>query len=386
MERVRLMDAPEDFTRLGVSPDGVEPWEDQRRDTDEAGHWEWWYFDAILDDGTTVVVQFFTKAGQAAYEKQGDSPHVSVTVTAPDGTRTEQRVTFKPEKATYGTGSCDVRIGPHRFAGDLKRYDVHVDPIDGLAADLHLTSTSTPYRPGTAYFGFGDHDEHYYTWLCVVPRGEITGTITVDGQSRKVHGRGYHDHQWGSINYLTSWNHWTWARQSYDDYSMLVFDMTSTPQFGFQRYPICFIQDDAGRLVFESTSAQNATVDLLEEYTDEATGKPYPKRQRYTFDNDGAHVVYELGVTRVIEAVDVASQVRTAIRTRLGAMAARLLGGFIMRRLAKQFEKQGVQPSYARYVGSGTLDATLPGAQTIHRTGELIYEFMYPAKTFRARP
>jgi hypothetical protein len=47
MTTVRLMDAPADYARFGVSPDHVEPWEDQRRDNDRAGVWEWWYFDAL---------------------------------------------------------------------------------------------------------------------------------------------------------------------------------------------------------------------------------------------------------------------------------------------------------------------------------------------------
>jgi hypothetical protein len=38
-----------------------EKWEDGIRTSGEKGTYEWWYFDAHLDDGSTVVIVFFTK-------------------------------------------------------------------------------------------------------------------------------------------------------------------------------------------------------------------------------------------------------------------------------------------------------------------------------------
>jgi hypothetical protein len=29
-------------------------------------------------------------------------------------------------EAPFGTGRCDVRMGPHRFQVDLQEYDIHV--------------------------------------------------------------------------------------------------------------------------------------------------------------------------------------------------------------------------------------------------------------------
>ena len=34
-----------------------------------------------------------------------------------------------------------------------------------------------------------------FTWLCAVPKCEVSGTLTVGGQTRQVKGSGYHDRQ-----------------------------------------------------------------------------------------------------------------------------------------------------------------------------------------------
>jgi hypothetical protein len=53
--------APADYKRLGSAPVEIAEFEDGQRIGTESGHYEWWYFDAHLDDGATVVVVFYTK-------------------------------------------------------------------------------------------------------------------------------------------------------------------------------------------------------------------------------------------------------------------------------------------------------------------------------------
>ena len=41
----------EDYARYGLDPTTVAQWEDGARTDDRPGTYEWWYFDAHLDDG-----------------------------------------------------------------------------------------------------------------------------------------------------------------------------------------------------------------------------------------------------------------------------------------------------------------------------------------------
>src|SRR2546423_3288344 len=57
----RRADRPEDYTRLGIDPSPIAAHEDGMRTDGGKGSYEWWYFDAHLDDGSTLVVVFYTK-------------------------------------------------------------------------------------------------------------------------------------------------------------------------------------------------------------------------------------------------------------------------------------------------------------------------------------
>jgi hypothetical protein len=374
------MDQPEDYPKLGVSPNGVEKWEDRRRSEDAAGTWEWWYFDSMLEDGSQAVVQFFTK----------DNPHIGsselhptlrITITAPDGTKHDATAKVPADQARYGAEQCDVAYGPHLFQGDFSDYRIRVAETDGLAADLTLHSRSKAFRPGTAYFGFGDHDEKFYTWLCAVPAGEVSGILTYGGKAHEVHGRGYHDHQWGTVPVLEGWNHWTWSRQSFDDLAILVFDMTANREYGYTRFPLCFVQDAEGNVVFQNT--RDVDYSVLSEYTDPSSGKVYPKDSRYIFDNEMGRAEYTLRQESVIESMDIRSAVGGQLKAKLGETPARWLTPFLVKSASRKMAAKGLNPSYARYSGHGELLLTPAKGQATEREGTLIYEFMYPGMSYK---
>lgn len=360
MANARLLDRPEDYKQLGLNPDKVEMWEDGRRNNDSGpSNWEWWYFDMILDDGTTSIIQFFTN-GRQGLKKDVDVPTVTMKVTTPDGKKYQKSPNFKADDASFSKDQCDVKIGNNIFKGDLKNYEIFVDPADGgIGADLKLVNVNTPYRPGTAYFNFGEGDE-FYTWFCTVPKCKVTGTLTYNGKTIQVNTYGYHDHQWGKCDLLNYWNNWVWAHQSFEDYTLLVFDMVSSKNTNFTRFPIVFVQNKEGQIVFQNT--QNVECTVLEEYhDDEASGKDFPKAIHYIFENDGKKLEYTLTSREILEATG-KKNVPLAARALMKAMK--------------------LDPSYARYLAHGEMKLT-DGEEEIERSGKLIYEFMYPGESFR---
>ncbi|MEO0631428.1 MAG: lipocalin-like domain-containing protein, partial [Planctomycetota bacterium] len=297
------MSTPADYEKFGVNPDGVEEWEDGQRDDGRPGAYEWWYFDSILDDGTKVVAIFHDK--DAANPDLPMRPYVQIGVTLPTGGHLTEHFVFSEDEANFSTEGCDIHIGPHSFVGDLQQYEIQVSPVNGLGVKLVLESMSSPWRPGTGYIGFGENDKDYFTWLCSVPRGRVHGQLTVKGETRDISGFGYHDHQWGNVPPLAIWNHWFWIRQAFDDYTVLVFDLVANTGHEFDCYPLAFVQDADGNVVFENIGNTESTgFEVGSEYVQEATGKRVPRAFTYTFRDGDSSVVYALESTLELEAQD----------------------------------------------------------------------------------
>src|ERR1700691_3240939 len=72
-----------DYVRLGIDRKFVAKWEDGQRASTEPGHFEWWYFDAQLDDGATLVVGFYTKPTTNPGAML--SPLITINLTLPNG-------------------------------------------------------------------------------------------------------------------------------------------------------------------------------------------------------------------------------------------------------------------------------------------------------------
>ncbi len=84
VKQAHMLNTPADLKTLGLKPHTVEVWEDGKRSPAHKGDFEWWYFDSIMDDGTSVVVHFETKQPNTIL-KEGPYPVVIMTVTTPDG-------------------------------------------------------------------------------------------------------------------------------------------------------------------------------------------------------------------------------------------------------------------------------------------------------------
>jgi hypothetical protein len=180
--------------REGLS-ETIASWEDGLRIHTGRGTFEWWYFDAHFEDGSTAVIVFGTKP---LIERNGPlKPINSLTITRPDGTKAVSFLVFPADQFKAEKEACDVRVGPNWTRGDLHRYELHFEG-NSLAADLTFTGIVPPWRPGAGKAYFGNLD-HFFGWLPSIPHGTVEGTLTYDGQSRDVKGTGYHDHNWGNV-------------------------------------------------------------------------------------------------------------------------------------------------------------------------------------------
>ena len=282
----RLAGAPEDYTRIGIEPHAVKPWEDGMRTDGSAGTYEWWYFDAHLDDGAKLVVVFYTK--DFADLGKPLSPQILIDLTLPDGTAVHRLVQLDPKSFSASTDACDVRIGENTFTGDLHTYTIRAH-VEDVEVDLTLTGQVPAWRPETGFWLFGEHGEHEFAWLPSVPQGSVQVTYSVAGDAATTTGVGYHDHNWGNELMLKLMHHWYWARGAAGPYSVIASYITAEKKYGYTSLPVFMLARD-GKLIADDNS--KVTFEELGRYTDTDTGKPVANVTRYTYtDADERYIV-----------------------------------------------------------------------------------------------
>jgi hypothetical protein len=141
-----------DYERYRVARERVEPFEDGARTDGRPGTYEWWYFDAQLEDGAKLVVVFMDK--DLASPRKPLAPLIRLNLDLADGRRFEKLARFDPEAWSAATDGADVRIARNSFRGDLHHYHITAS-IDEIAVEVDLVGQIPSWRPGTGYMLFG---------------------------------------------------------------------------------------------------------------------------------------------------------------------------------------------------------------------------------------
>lgn len=222
---------PEDFKMLNMKPGNQpEAWEDGMRSSGEKGTYEWWYYDAHLEDGATIAVVFFTKP--MAPLSKSLTPHIDVEYDHPDGTSYKKQLFFEPEEFSGSKEKCNVQMGHNYFRGDLKNYEIHFKD-ENIELDLKIEATTESWRADTGHQFFDDEKKIFGAWLVAVPQGKVDAKINYQGKDRSQKGSCYHDHNWGTVNMLDVRNHWYWARAEMGPYTVVLADMVAEKQFDY---------------------------------------------------------------------------------------------------------------------------------------------------------
>ncbi len=284
--------SPRDLAHESLS-ETVQPWEDGLRADTGRGSFEWWYFDAHLDDGSTAVIVYLTKP---ILERHGPlKPGVSLTITRPDGSKVMEFPLYTPDAFYASKEACDVRIADSWVRGDLHQYELHAE-TGKLAADLTFTGLVPPWRPGAGKVGFGD-EGHYFAWLPAIPRGMVSGTLTYGGKTVSVSGIGYHDHNWGNISLNTVIDHWYWGRANLGDFTVIFVEQITTRAYGSRKLPV-FMLAKGDRIL---TGDGNPLRLEKRDFVRHPDGRAYPRQLDFIWENEGRSVHLALRQPELIE-------------------------------------------------------------------------------------
>jgi hypothetical protein len=348
---------PEDYAQIGIAPGAIKPWEDGLRTDGSAGTYEWWYFDAHLDDGAKLVVVFFTKEITNIYRPL--TPMIRIDLTLPDGTPVQRMVGLDPATFSASTATCDVRIGDNIFAGDLHTYTIRAD-VEGVSVDITLTGQVPAWRPETGYWLFGEQGEQHFAWLPAVPQGAVEATYSVEGRTSTTTGIGYHDHNWGNTPMPKLLHHWYWARGAAGPYSVIASYVTAEKAYGYSELPVFMLARD-GQLIADDNSL--VTFEELGRYTDTETGKPVGNVTRYTYTNGDERYVVTFTRHSDLAAAKLTDRLKGAKKA-----AAKLVG---------------FDGAYLRFVGELRIERYRGEELVENHTDDALWELMYFGKARR---
>ncbi len=189
---------------------------------------EWWYVTAWLRDeaGREVGAQltfFRSRPGVAESVASAFAPqqlifaHAALADPAHGRLRQDQRAA----RAGFGLagaaeGDTDVQAGGWRLARSGAGYAAHIAARE-FSFDLDLQPTQPLLLQGEAgYSRKGPRPQQasrYYS----LPQLAVSGSLTFEGQTRRVTGRAWFDHEWSSELLMDGAVGWDWVGLNLDD-------------------------------------------------------------------------------------------------------------------------------------------------------------------------
>ncbi len=310
---------------------------------------EWWYFDAHLEGGYTLVAFFYAAIPNPGLD-QGKIA-VELTLLRPDGRKTQKVVKYKKPDFYASREIPDVKIGENymkvEFQDDgLPIYEIFLEDEDLM---FHLTYKALVkgWKPGTGYSHFAELG--HFAWVVPFPRASVEGTIRDGDKEMSVTGVGYHDHNWLNFSFQSIIEYWMWGR---------VYSENFTCSYAFiqcndkvDRHAVKVLMGAKGSEVFLSSGEYEFTQDDFE-YS-EAAGHSFP---RTISVNVPGELEFKLEVVKVLEAENMLDNF-----PRLLSLAAK----YILR----------MKPGYFRLNSDFTLKVTQDGV-TSEEKGNTLHEIV----------
>ena len=193
------------------------------------GAYEWWYFDALSDDGEWVLsCIWFLGNPFSPYYRQS-------SLGQPPSPFEKNALFFAlyrfgklyayhftrfplPEVTAEEALPLCLRFGPNRLsAAGSGQWRLEID--DQNANGRHLAAALTFTSPPLVSAAFQEtalDSEH--SWLPAAPYCRVSGQIELrelhnpGSETIRINGTGYHDHNWGRLPFDAAIRDWYWAR------------------------------------------------------------------------------------------------------------------------------------------------------------------------------
>lgn len=233
--------------------------------TNREEHFEWWYFDAHLDNGDHFVVMY--SLNDTRLKPRRPSVRLNIYPKGqPDIWKIKE---YSENEVQTSYEKCDAQFGKEycRDCGDY--YEIYTF-IDGYGAKLRLSKKNHPFTTEGVDFPL--------PWTVAVPSGNIEGELHKNGETIQVKGVGYHDHNWGEKTLAGAFKNWYWGKVHTADISIdYAMFMNNDDSVGI---PIALVTDEHSLLMtpIDSPKGANPT-----KFHGEVNATMFDEMMGYTF-------------------------------------------------------------------------------------------------------
>jgi carotenoid 1,2-hydratase len=289
----------------------------------DARGYEWWYFDALSDDGREAIVVIFLDnfIFSPRYNKLIESRTASASVESgnpqsairnpprfpalvfiyyKDGKPLYRAINEFPPEQFFGdekTPAC--RLGENEFkfetapygSGYLLKINATLRKNYKLKARLEWLSIESDFLPEQDFAP----QANSHNWNLVAPRSDVTGKIEVfqsKGRLKDVHhfrGTGYHDHNTDARWLAETVQDWQWGRAHFTDATAV-----------FYRYKEAGAKPTTKLFLIKNGELKASDADCEEaDYARNIFGMKYPKSLNFSTAGD---VKFSVRQTKLIDA------------------------------------------------------------------------------------
>ncbi|MGE4018693.1 MAG: hypothetical protein AB7G18_03005 [Pyrinomonadaceae bacterium] len=208
--------------------------------------YEWWYFDALSDDGREAIVIVFLDnfIYSPRYNRETISitgnercPAVSFTYFKDGKAVCRATTEFHHSEFTASEVNPECSIGDSGFtfrsasygSGFLVKVVASLPGARQVEAELEWLSVESDLAPREF-----SYEEQRHCWNMVSPRSDVSGKITVkdssgtETESLHFRGTGYHDHNLDNRWLAKTVRDWHWGRAHYADCTVVFYRFRET--------------------------------------------------------------------------------------------------------------------------------------------------------------
>ena len=239
------------------------------------GAHEWWYFDAISDDGRDALVIVWY-AGLPFDPSYGVATlrHLKNPARYPAPRALDHSAigfSWYRDGKTLAYALNGHRADAFRHHPDPFAVEVATSRFERQGGEYRLTvdTPSVDRRPIRAEVRFvpADATEPFerdlgrpdapHDWMLAASDCRVEGTVTVGGESLNFAGRGYHDHNAGAEEMAVAMKRWEWGRVHHGPFAEIYYE--STPRVGEPRALWITTRDGRPEVVHEGEELELGT-------------------------------------------------------------------------------------------------------------------------------